>query len=125
MGSTHSSSSSSTIAAASNNNNHIRTVNGLERIQTWAAISSSTIQGNSSLTMAKEWVVKAAVATTSTNSTKANTPEEDTTILVVVADLLTVEGEKVVAVVAAVDEVAFLISPSSPTRRSCQRVQSI
>ena len=55
----------------------------------------------------------------------ASTLEEDTTILVVVVDLLTVEGEKVAAVVAAVDEVAFLISPSSPTRRSCQRVQSI
>ena len=93
---------------------------GPDSILTWAT-SSSTIQGNSSLTMARDSVAAVAVAT-STSSTKANTPEEDITILVVVVDLPTVEEEKGVAVV---DEVAFRISHTGPTKRSCRKDRSI
>ena len=98
-------------------------VNGPDSILTWDTNSSSTIQGNSSLTMAKEWVVPAAVATATSSSIKASTPEEDITILRE-ADLLIVEGEKEAAAVAAVDAGVLAISPTSPTRRSYRRVRS-
>ena len=91
---------------------------------TWVNTSSSTTC-NSSLTMAKEWVVVATANTNNINTVGANTPEEDITRPAEV-DLPTVEGETVVAAVEAVVDVVVLeTSPTGLTRHSSPRARSI